>query len=403
MGLMQSTVYLGLPTDSPIAWTTPDAAFQHWTILQVAIKVGFCGSLTTFSSWNSEMILLMFGTGLDDPTTGIVNRVFRAIFGYIIGMEAALASFVVGKKVAVWLHRWKNPLSGQEMDALIERKDEGVYINMDLPEFERRYLPNLIMHDMGRTNQDLERLQDLEKWRACTSDARRVNHHQLATLIEIEKVLFIERRPAAPHRAGAAARLLNWDVDAIERWCRGMEPPPEEKFYNDHILFTPEISIAILAVIGIALGSAVLGIRSENNTAVYLRMIMYALLLAPLGALLRWHLSGYNETMGGYWSWLPAGTMGANIFGSVMSMALIVTEYVTDSNSFWFISTLRAGRVGFTGSLTTVSSFVSEIDGLMKNPRKQDHAYLYMAMTLVSSCFLGILVYVAVVYGSKRF
>ena len=398
MGLMQSTIALGLPMDSPIAWTTPDSTFQHWTILHLAIQVGFCGSLTTFSSWNSEMIIIMFGTGSSDPSS-----VIRAIFGYIIGMETALGSFVLGNKVAVWMHRWRNPLSGKEMEALLDRKEEGVYINMNLPEFERRYLPNLIMHDMGGTNQDLERLQSLEKWRASTSDARRVNHPQLATLIDIETALLIERRPAAPHRAGAAARLLNWDVDAIERWCRGMAPQPEEKWKNDHIVFTPEYSTAILAVIVIALGSALLGIRSEHKYAVTYRMMVYATLLAPPGALLRWHLSGYNGTLGGYWSWLPAGTMAANVLGSVMSIALIATEYVTYNNSFWFISTLRAVKVGFTGSLTTVSTFVSEVNGFMRNPRKQDHAYIYMAMTLGSSCFLAVLMYVTVVYGSKRF
>lgn len=58
MGMMQTTTALGLPGSVPIAWTSVDSWFQGWEVIHLAIRTGFCGSLTTFSSWNSAMVVL---------------------------------------------------------------------------------------------------------------------------------------------------------------------------------------------------------------------------------------------------------------------------------------------------------------------------------------------------------
>ena len=398
MGMMETSTSLGLPVDTLISWATPDSPFQHWYILHLAIRTGFCGSLTTFSSWNSEMVIIIFGTGVSHSSS-----VIRAFFGYIVGMETALGSYVLGKKVAVWLHRWRNPLNAQEADAILDRKEEGVHINRNLPEFERRYLPHLAMASVGAEIVDLERLQFLERWRESTVEVRRVNHPLLEMLIVIETAILVERRKCVPHRAGATARTLKWDVDALEIWGMGMAPGPEKLIQNDHVIFTPEYSTGIFVVLFSILLTALLAIHSVSASAITYRTMMYATLCAPAGALLRWYLSVYNGSLPGSWSWLPAGTLAANVLGSVLSIALISAEYVTNANGFWFIATLRAVKVGFSGSLTTVSTFVSEVNGFMKNPRMQDQAYIYMVMSLGMSCILSVLMYTAVVYGSGRY
>jgi fluoride exporter len=169
------------------------------------------------------------------------------------------------------------------------------------------------------------------------------------------------------------------------------------------VIFTPEYSATIFVVLFSILLTALLAIHSVSASAITYRTMMYATLCAPAGALLRWYLSGYNGSLPGSWSWLPAGTLAANVLGSVLSIALISAEYVTSANGFWFIATLRAVKVGFSGSLTTVSTFVSEVNGFMKNPRMQDQAYIYMVMSLGMSCILSVLMYTAVVYGSGRY
>lgn len=74
MGCFQSGAALGLALPLAVAWLKPDDSFQDMPILHKAITTGFCGSLTTFSGWNSAMVVLLFGTGDNRPT-----HVFNAI------------------------------------------------------------------------------------------------------------------------------------------------------------------------------------------------------------------------------------------------------------------------------------------------------------------------------------
>lgn len=71
----------------------------------LGVKTALCGSLTTFSSWNSQMVLMMDGTA--NPYLG--SQVGAAIFGYVIGLQAAVSSYRGGRTVAAWTHRRKNP------------------------------------------------------------------------------------------------------------------------------------------------------------------------------------------------------------------------------------------------------------------------------------------------------
>lgn len=87
------------------------------------------------------------------------------------------------------------------------------------------------------------------------------------------------------------------------------------------------------------------------------------------------------------WEWFPLGTFTANFVGSIISVIAIGAEYdmesIYDVTRFWGVGTIRAVKVGFVGSLTTVSTFVAEIYGFMQS---SDHAYPYIISTLVSCC-----------------
>ena len=56
---------------------------------------------------------------------------------------------------------------------------------------------------------------------------------------------------------------------------------------------------------------------------------------------------------------------------------------------FWIIGTIRGVRIGFTGCLSTVSTFVSEVAGLKKKGR----AYTYVVVSLASTCIVGCGIY----------
>ena len=82
-----------------------DHPLQKATGLHMGIKTALCGSLTTFSSWNSQMVLMMDGTA--NPYLG--SQVLAALFGYVIGLQAAIGSYRAGRTLAACNHLRRNP------------------------------------------------------------------------------------------------------------------------------------------------------------------------------------------------------------------------------------------------------------------------------------------------------
>lgn len=391
MGMLQSTDTMGLPVSVPIAWTTADSWFQQWDIIHLAMRTGFCGSLTTFSSWNSAMVVLIFGTGSDHTT-----QVMRAIFGYVVGMETALGSFVFGKKVAEWYFRLRNPSIWQETVLTAEMKERGVYVDSMLPEFERRFLADLEIPGLEE-GIDPDRLGLLERWRLSTKSARRIGHEDLGILKDVEHRVLLTRSEVLPEDASFCAER-GWDLGPLLKWTQGMAPPLE-RTPNDHFLFMPILAVGLFVCVYTLLLTSLLLNTGITAYAVTTKTMVFAVMWAPPGALLRWQLGGFNGKLGGDWSWLPAGTLAANIFGSVVSITVIAIEYVSPAKGFWKTGTLRSLKIGFAGSLTTVSTFVTEVHTFASKRETQDRAYIYMVMTLLPSCLLGMVIFAAICSG----
>lgn len=408
MGIFQDGVILNLAVPLTIAWVNPHHKFQSMTILHTAFKTGFCGSLTTFSSWNAEMVVMLFGT---DTTR--TSQVVSAMLGYIIGMETALGSFVCGKSVARRLHRWVNPILAAEGIAARKRREEGVFIDKELPDFERRFLARL---DIATGDQliPLGRVDALERWRHTTAEARHVNHPMLPTLIEIEHAVWIHQRPVPPDLL-SVAQSEGWDLDALLQWihakAKDIDMLPSLGSRSMSSVSLPQESIwfklpmASLLLLGVMMFLVVnlLILEGESSIAVTDRTMVYAMLFAPIGALARWKMSGLNGKLRiEGWEWLPLGTFAVNVFGSMVSVGMVAGEYKLGpnhyyTNSFWLVGSIRAVKVGFAGSLTTVSTFVAEVSGFMQ--KKTEHAYPYIVVTLSVSCAMSAIVYGAIVFA----
>lgn len=82
-----------------------DHPLQRELGLHLGIRTALCGSLTTFSSWNSQMVLMMDGTA--NPYLG--SQVIAALFGYVIGLQVAVMSFRFGRTLCAWTHKKRNP------------------------------------------------------------------------------------------------------------------------------------------------------------------------------------------------------------------------------------------------------------------------------------------------------
>lgn len=79
----------------------------------------------------------------------------------------------------------------------------------------------------------------------------------------------------------------------------------------------------------------------------------------------------------------PVGTFAANIAGS-LAMGLIYFGASAKDFTGWEGIVLKAFQAGFLGSLTTISTFVSEVVG---HREKHDAAtsYAYLAATVVAA------------------
>lgn len=443
MGLLQDGAALGLAINLPIAFLPPSNPFQSFSIWHTALKTGFCGSLTTFSAWNSEMVVLMVG-----HLEAVPNRqsmIWRALFGYVIGMETAIGSYVFGRTVAWWLHQWINPeLAKEQKELSIRENKHGIAINRELPLVERRYLHGLTEATPGNeiaespssssssSNSPLplsptstltqEELAPLRRWRESTREARRVESGISQTLVNLETAL-IARKEVLTMEQRQTANYHRWDIDGLQEWLskrqgQHLEPPSLTKnssltaagvsmtMSEDDTVWYSAPAAALLLALFLTI-VVVLMLHLDDMTSSYqitYRTMAYSMLFATPGALLRWKLSSLNGKLGDFvprlqrMAWLPIGTLAANVLGAMVSICMIGWEYNLEmggASGFWGIATVRAIKIGFSGCLSTVSTFVSEVHKLTHI--RLDRGYKYILITLVLSAVTGMILFVAIV------
>lgn len=68
---------------------------------------------------------------------------------------------------------------------------------------------------------------------------------------------------------------------------------------------------------------------------------------------------------------------------------------IANASGFWGIATLRAIKIGFSGCLTTVSTFITEVHKLTQ--MRQDRGYKYVLITLTVSCAVAMILFVIIV------
>lgn len=136
-------------------------------------------------------------------------------------------------------------------------------------------------------------------------------------------------------------------------------------------------------------------VDSKQGLYFYREMWMVCL-LAPFGAVLRWRISVLNKRnlrWSGDFMWIPWGTFFANILAAIIAVAaesvnsrLLDPE---DDKFRWTSPLLTAIKVGFAGSLSTVSTLIREMFSL--DTTKQAH--IYCLFSIVTGMLLGLLFY----------
>jgi len=376
MGMMESTITMNLPKPFPIAWLNENNVFQTYDIIHIAITVGLCGSLTTFSSWNSEMVVMMMGVDADRG-----SLIFRGLFGYLIGVETALASFVFGKNIAKYFHSVVNASVQMEAEESSKKRECGVYLNSQLSDYERRFLSEL---DMGEfiiyVHPAAE--QELHLWRNSTREHRRVGNPMLALLTDIEySALVLDEN--IDQELLVPAMMAKWDLDALNKWRALKRDLPQTRlnFVEPvEFRFAPAFRVAFFSLALVVAG--VVMIKNDDDYSVTYRSMLYSALFAPAGTFLRMKLSHWNGRWNRY-SWFPLGTFAANFLACVISASMIGVEYRMNGNQdFWISGTIRAAKIGFAGSLSTVSAFVKELSDFLTS-QSPIRGYMYAIVSVV--------------------
>jgi fluoride ion exporter CrcB/FEX len=136
--------------------------------------------------------------------------------------------------------------------------------------------------------------------------------------------------------------------------------------------------LCVLLTAAFIVGDAVEGIT-------FYRQMWMSLMLAPLGALLRWKLSEFNT------DGFPRGTLAANITaaGLYALLQVLTLRYGSNALGTWASKLLSTLEIAFCGSLSTVSTLIKEITDA-PSPAK---GHLYGLTTIVSAMFLGLAIY----------
>jgi fluoride exporter len=313
------------PTEGkpPLPWLRADHPLQKNTALRVGLQVGFCGCLTTcklifrsfhsltmhvsyfffifkVSSWNNQMVIMM-----DGSDTEFGPQVGAALFGYLLGVVCAVASFVFGRVVYDWVRCRQTQPSLDEATAVTVKDsiDNG---------------------DVGSRTTD------------------------------------------------ASPREFRW------RTCRCLD-----------IRY-----LSLFAIIGLFVVFAHADIVYES--LVY-RELWMSILLTPFGALLRWRIAEFNvHNLGRIRKelvWFPWGTFAVNVVAAIVCafVEAFVSRHVgvDDRSLIWVAPILRSLKMGFAGSLSTVSTFVREMVTLETPARATN----YCVATVVCSMLFSLLVY----------
>lgn len=407
MGLLQRGAQLQLDNDLPLAFLPASSSFQEWSELHLGLRTGFCGSLTTFASWNNQMVIMACG----GKGTVQSTQWLAALVGYIIGMEVALTSFHLGKHVALLLHSFANPKKLLERESFVKNAS---LLGVNVKDFEARFLnDNITQEEIEKAKSIGLELDQLSKWKESTAQAQvagaKLSFDKLSFLMRIQSTILREGTLEAEEQELAKNMGLNTDVlqqwvDSTSKLRKDSQPQAISSPFGSFLKKKAAgISLVHYLVLLLYVGvnaALVTGIVLEDSDTVLSRSRrarFCAVILAPFGVVTRWYLSNFNGKLPGTLSWFPIGTFLANMLASSIDAILAAVELylsVRDGQvNYWTSIWFPAVEKGFSGSLSTVSTFVGEVSTLMFNFPQSLHGYTYMAVSLVSAFVLGLALY----------
>jgi len=90
--------------------------FQNWNNMHLSIRTGLCGCLTTFASWNTQMVTMIGSKN--------ISLIIQALFGYVIGMHCGYMSLKFGQHVSMCIYHYFHCVDQQQQVNIIHLQEE---------------------------------------------------------------------------------------------------------------------------------------------------------------------------------------------------------------------------------------------------------------------------------------
>jgi fluoride ion exporter CrcB/FEX len=280
----------------------------------------------------------------DGSHTVLGHQIPSALFGYVVGMMTALGSFRAGRLVAGW--KRVSPSSSSPMSS----------------------------------SSDVVNVEEEDR-----SGERHAFDRQTTTVSSEAAAAAAAAPPPSTSTSHQTQPLHNGSTYGVV-----------------HSLHFVTLGLVALTLTGCL-------VSSENQE--FYKELMGVILVAPLGALSRWKLSTHWNTrplmcMGRQplpaLAWMPWGTFLANTIGclvSILCTGVLDRFNINNDNDDdrWSYVILTAIRVGFAGSLSTVSTMIKEIVLLQDKEPRSAQPTIYGTLSCLTGMTLGLVVYMLLV------
>lgn len=354
MGFLSTASALGLKSKKSLAFLPHNNWLQNEKEIQVGLRTGYCGSLTTFASWELSLLQLLIGSKGGDG-----GQWQQWLWGHIIGFELAYASHLVGEHAALSIHRWLLREGAQDPD-----KEE-------VTDFERPTEAQAEGEDLYGSNEFNEVFEGSQRGKPEVTHGGANSNKAVSCDLDEPTGAGEEANSTAGSYQHPSARQQGSDVETGKHPRHrkvsanvGHEQFQKQKAPSRHQpslaakLHLTTAACALLCTLLTVLW-IVLAILDSERKHSGRRQHWFALLFAPFGCVLRWLLSKLN-TMERPLRWFPVGTFAANMIAC--SINFIVGGLTNKYNlGYWPMVILPAIRVGYAGALSTVSTFIAEV------------------------------------------
>ncbi|GBF88991.1 hypothetical protein Rsub_01490 [Raphidocelis subcapitata] len=414
MGLLASSDVLAkhlghaFGSGAPIAAISRRSALQTHTAFQVGLRTGFCGSLTTFSSWMLQVTVMVVGAA---PLTN--TKWVEGLSAVFLNYTVCMSFLVMGQHTCLLLYAWMNP--GQVTP-------RGRWVDTAPPEPALNGADGGGGASGGGANENLVLVVDD---RRPSSLLRRSPAAAAARATATANALARASAGASP-RGAVVARGAAGDAAAAAAAADAAGPRSEPSALG--IARTSSIQSALQPALsgvpttitevvvleeddfgyplswGLVDAFALTSLVTLTSVAIWWRVTRdpahatpfaksshaVAVLLGPPGCLLRFYLSRFNGSLKGRCSWFPMGTFTANMFACTTNYvvrAVIDTAAPPFSNDK--LAYLLGITTGFSGSLSTVSTWVVELQNLLLGFPVETRGYGYLIFSVAVALLLG--------------